>query len=136
MFVSEIQWDNGTCKQAEERLALCVRPSSCCDICIEHFWCPGAQNSYGSMIVGVQSDSEYNINMLHFHSVHEGTDRKPPVLLLEPDLLWIQKEGNDLLETQWPRNPLISFNLCYFSIFANHLVWKWWCKKKGKEGNP
>lgn len=61
VFVNDIQWDNEMCKWTENMLTIHVCPSSCSVICIEHFWCPGAQDSYWSMIVGIQPGSEYKV---------------------------------------------------------------------------
>ena len=138
VFVSKIQGDNETCRWAEKMLTLPICLSSFRGICIEHFWIPRAQNSYDPGFVAVsQSGSRYNVNVLYLHSVHTGSERKPPFLLLELEpALNTERRQWPSQKHQRPRNPIISIHLYYFSVFPHHLVWKWSYRKKGKEVNP
>ena len=51
--------------------------------------------------------------------------------------LQTQKEGNGIKRNKKDLGYLsYPFYLCYFLVFANHLNWKWWPRRKGKTGQP
>lgn len=130
VFVSDIQWDNEMCKWTETMLTLHVYPSSCCVICREHFWCLGAQDSYWSMIVGVQPGSEYKGKACYI-SIWVVRSLMGNHFFSYLSQIWFEhwRKAMVFKKSQWPRNPILSFHLYYSFISANRLVWKWWFRK-------
>lgn len=78
--------------------------------------------------------SKYRANGYVYYWV-SGDTRAPKRLyfLFEPDLIRMEKEGNSILRSvnDHGTKHVLSYS-CYFPIFANHLYWKWWHRKKRK----
>lgn len=80
---------------------------------------PCTQNSRGPMTCGRSARVKASTKQACFLSVTK--------------LFQMQKEAMAFQETQMTKKPY--HILSYFPVLANHLCWKWWHRRKGKDGN-